>query len=76
MEGQVAGLPREYVPGQTPFITKLYASPAMGQEDVMRPVHLLLRWLWGLLTGPAAHYGTLLKHVKAINNWGVVREVL
>jgi hypothetical protein len=68
MERQVVGLPREYVPGQTPFVTEVYASPAAGQEDIMGPVHLMPRWLWGLLTGPAAHYGMLLKHVKAINN--------
>jgi hypothetical protein len=72
----VAGLPREYVPGQTPFVTEVYASPAQGQEDVMGPVHALPGWLWSLLTGPAAHYGTLLKHVKVTNNWGVVGEVL
>jgi hypothetical protein len=29
-EGQVAGLPREYIPGQTPFVTKVYTSPATG----------------------------------------------
>jgi hypothetical protein len=75
-EGQVAGLPREYIPGQTPFVTKVYTSPAVGQEDVMGPVHSMPGWLWGLLTGPAAHYGTLLKHIKATNDWGVVGEVL
>jgi hypothetical protein len=75
-EGQVAGLPREYVPGQTPFVTEVYASPAVGQEDVMGPIHTMPGWLWSLLTGPAAHYGTLLKHIKVTNDWGVVREVL
>jgi hypothetical protein len=75
-EGQVAGLPQEYVPGQTPFVTEVYTSPAQGQEDIMGPVHALPRWLWSLLTGPAADYGTLLKHVKVINNWEVVGEVL
>jgi hypothetical protein len=29
-KGQVARLPQEYVPGQTPFITEVYASPAQG----------------------------------------------
>jgi hypothetical protein len=75
-EGQVAGLPREYVPGQTPFVTEVYASPATGQEDIIRPVHAMPGWLWSLLTGPAAHYGTLLKHVEVTNDWGVVGEVL
>jgi hypothetical protein len=75
-EGQVAGLPREYVPGQTPFVMEVYASPVAGQEDVMRPIHAMLGWLRSLLTGPAAHYSTLLKHVEVTNNWGVVREVL
>jgi hypothetical protein len=75
-KGQVAGLPQEYVPGQTPFVTEVYASPAVGQEDVMGPVHAMLGWLWSLLTGPATHYGTLLKHVKVTNDWGVVGEVL
>jgi hypothetical protein len=28
VKGQVAGLPQEYVPGQTLFITEVYASPA------------------------------------------------
>jgi hypothetical protein len=75
-EGQVAGLLWEYVPGQTPFVTEVYASPATGQEDVMGPVHAMPGWLWSLLTGPAAHYGTLLKHVEVTNDWGVVEEVL
>jgi hypothetical protein len=75
-EGQVAGLPREYVLGQTPFVMEVYASLAAGQEDVIGPVHAMPGWLWLLLTGPAAHYGTLLKHVEVTNNWGVVGEVL
>jgi hypothetical protein len=75
-EGQVAGLPQEYVSGQTPFVTEVYASPVPGQEDVMGPVHSLPEWLWLLLTGPTAHYGMLLKHVEVTNDWGVVREVL
>jgi hypothetical protein len=75
-EGQVAGLPREYVLGQTPFVTEVYASPATGQEDIMGPVHAMPGWLWLLLTGPTAHYGTLLKHIKVTNDWGVVGEVL
>jgi hypothetical protein len=44
-EGQVAGLPQEYIPGQTPFVTEVYASLAQGQEDVMGPVHSLPGWL-------------------------------
>jgi hypothetical protein len=44
-EGQVAGLFREYVPGQTPFVTEVYASPATGQEDVLGPVHAMPGWL-------------------------------
>jgi hypothetical protein len=75
-EGQVVGLPQEYVPGQTPFVTEVYASPAQGQEDIMGPVHALPSWLYSLLVEPTAHYGTLLKHVEAINDWGVVSEVL
>jgi hypothetical protein len=75
-EGQVAGLPREYVLGQTPFVTEVYASPAVGQEDVLGPVHAMPGWLWSLLTGPTAHYGTLLKHVEVTGDWGVVGEVL
>jgi hypothetical protein len=67
-EGQVAGLPWEYISGQTSFVTEVYASPAQGQEDVMEPVHTLPNWLLSLLIGLAAHYGTLLKHVKAIND--------
>jgi hypothetical protein len=75
-EGQVAGLPREYIPGQTPFVTEVYASPVAGQEDVMGPVHAMPGWLWSLLMGPAAQYSTLLKHVEVTNDWGVVGEVL
>jgi hypothetical protein len=75
-EGQVAGLPQEYVPGQTPFVTEVYASPATGQEDVMGPIHAMPGWLWSILMGPATHYGMLLKHVEVTNDWGVVREVL
>jgi hypothetical protein len=75
-KGQVAGLPREYVPGQTPFVTEVYASPTAGQEDVLGPVHAMSGWLWSLLTGPATHYGTLLKHIEVTNDWGVVGEVL
>jgi hypothetical protein len=40
-KGQVAGLPREYVPGQTPFVTEVYASPAAGQKDILGPVHAM-----------------------------------
>jgi hypothetical protein len=76
VEGQVAGLPWEYILGQTPFVTEVYASPALGQEDVMGPVHSLPEWLWLLLTGPAAHYAMLLKHIKVTNDWGVVSKVL
>jgi hypothetical protein len=76
VEGQVVGLPWEYVPGQTPFVTEVYASPARGQEDIMGPVHSLPSWLLSLLITPTAHYGTLLKHVEALNNWRVVSEVL
>jgi hypothetical protein len=72
----VARLPREYVLGQTPFVTEVYASLAMGQENVMGPIHAMLGWLWLLLTGPTTHYSTLLKHVKVTNDWGVVGEVL
>jgi hypothetical protein len=75
-KGQVAGLPQEYVPGQTPFVTEVYASLAAGQEDVMGPIHAMPGWLWSILTGPAAHYGTLLKHIEVTNDWGVVGEVL
>jgi hypothetical protein len=75
-EGQVAGLPQEYVPGQTPFVTEVYASPAQEQEDVIGPIHALPNWLLSLLIRPAAHYGTLLKHIEAINDWGVVSKVL
>jgi hypothetical protein len=75
-EGQVAGLPREYIPGQTLFVMEVYASLAAGQEDVLGPVHAMPGWLWSLLTGPAAHYGMLLKHVEVTNDWGVVGEVL
>jgi hypothetical protein len=75
-EGQVAGLPQEYIPGQTPFVIEVYASPAAGQEDAMGPVHAMPRWLWLLLTRPAAHYGMLLKHVEVTNDWGTVGEVL
>jgi hypothetical protein len=42
----------------------------------MGPVHTLPNWLLSLLIGPATHYGTLLKHVEAINNWGLVGKVL
>jgi hypothetical protein len=76
VKGQVAGLPWEYVPGQTPFVTEVYASPAQGQEDIMGPIHSLPGWLWSLLTGLAAHYRMLLKHVEVTNDWGVVGEVL
>jgi hypothetical protein len=72
----VAGLPQEYIAGQTPFVTEVYTFPNVGQEDVMGLVHLMPGWLWGLLTGPAAHYGMLLKHVEVTNDWGVVGEVL
>jgi hypothetical protein len=72
----MAGLPREYIPGQTPFVTEVYTSLAAGQEDVLGPVHAMPGWLWALLTGPAAHYGTLLKHIEVTNDWGVVGEVL
>jgi hypothetical protein len=41
VEGQVAGLPQEYVPGQTLFVTKVYTSLAQGQEDIMGPIHTL-----------------------------------
>jgi hypothetical protein len=75
-KGQVARLPREYVPEQTPFVTEVYASLATGQEDIMGPIHTMPGWLWSLLTGPATHYGTLLKQVEVTNNWGVVGEVL
>jgi hypothetical protein len=44
-EGQVAGLPREYVLGQTLFVTEVYASPAAGQEDVLGPIHAMPGWL-------------------------------
>jgi hypothetical protein len=73
-KGQVAGLPREYVLGQTPFVTEVYASA--GQEDILGPVHAMPGWLWSLLMGPAAHYGMLLKHVEVTNDWGMVEEVL
>jgi hypothetical protein len=75
-EGQVAGLPQEYTPGQTPFITKVYTVPIKGQKDNMGPVHMLPYWLLAILTGPATHYGMLLKHIEVTNNWGVVGEVL
>jgi hypothetical protein len=75
-EGQVAGLPQEYTPGQTPFVTEIYAGVAKGKEDNMGPVHSLPQWLLALLTEPATHYGMLLKHIEATNNWGVVGEVL
>jgi hypothetical protein len=75
-KGQVAGLPREYILGKTPFVTKVYAFLAAGQEDVMGPVHAMPGWLWLLLTGPATHYGMLLKHIEVTNDWGVVGEVL
>jgi hypothetical protein len=75
-KGQVAGLPREYVPGQTPFVTEVYTSLVAGQEDIIGPIHAMPGWLWSLLTGPAAHYGTLLKHVEVTNDWRVVGEVL
>jgi hypothetical protein len=75
-DGQVAGLPREYISGQTPFVTEVYTSPVLGQEDVIGPVHTMPGWLWALLTGPAAQYGMLLKHIEVTNDWGVVGEVL
>jgi hypothetical protein len=75
-EGQVAGLPKEYVSGQTPFVTEVYASLAAGQKDVMGPVHTMPGWLWSLLMGPALHYGMLLKHIEVTNDWGVIGEVL
>jgi hypothetical protein len=43
-EGQVAGLPQEYVLGQTPFVTEVYASLAAGQEGIMGPVHAMPEW--------------------------------
>jgi hypothetical protein len=67
-EGQVVGLPQEYIPGQTPFVTEVYTSPVPGQEDVMGPVHIMPHWLYSLLVGPAAHFGMLLKHVKTVND--------
>jgi hypothetical protein len=75
-EGQMAGLPREYISRQTPFVIEVYTFPAAGQEDVLGPIHAMPGWLWSLLTGPAAHYGTLLKHIKVTNDWGMVGEVL
>jgi hypothetical protein len=72
----VAGLPQEYIPGQTLFVTEVYASLAQGQEDIMGPIHTLPSWLLSLLIGPATHYGMLLKHIEAVNDWGVVSEVL
>ncbi|HEX3641283.1 MAG TPA: hypothetical protein VHV10_08335 [Ktedonobacteraceae bacterium] len=75
-KGQVAGLPREYVSGQTPFVMEVYASPTVGQEDVMGPIHAMPKWLWLLLTGPTAQYGTLLKYIEVTNDWGVIGEVL
>jgi hypothetical protein len=69
-EGQVAGLPREYIPGQTPFVTEVYASLATGQEDVLGPVHAMPGWLWSLLTGPATHYSTLLSMLKSRTTGG------
>jgi hypothetical protein len=68
-EGQVVGLPQEYTPGQTPFITEVYASLAHEErEDTIGPVHALPNWLLSLLIGPATHYSMLLKHIEAINN--------
>jgi hypothetical protein len=58
-KGQVVRLPQEYISGQMPYVTKVYASPAQGQEDVMGPVHSMPEWLWAILMGPAAHYGTV-----------------
>jgi hypothetical protein len=55
---------------------EVYASPTVGQEDVMGPIHAMPKWLWLLLTGPTAQYGTLLKHVEVTNDWGVIGEVL
>jgi hypothetical protein len=76
VEGQVAGLPQEYVSGQTLFVTEVYTSPAKGQEEIMGPIHSLPGWLLSILIGPAAHYGMLLKHIKALNDWRVVSKVL
>jgi hypothetical protein len=72
----VAGLPQKYTSGQTLFVTEIYATLTKGQEDNMGPVHSLPHWLLAILTESAAHYGTLLKHIEATNNWGVVGEVL
>jgi hypothetical protein len=67
-EGQVVGLPQEYTPRQTPFVTEIYVAPAKGDEDNLRPIHSLPYWLLGILTGPAAHYRMLLKHIEATSN--------
>jgi hypothetical protein len=47
---------------------EIYATLSKGEEDNMGPVHSLPHWLLAILTGPATHYGTLLKHVEATNN--------
>jgi hypothetical protein len=69
-EGQVVGLPWEYTLGQTLFVTKIYASPATNDEENLGPVSMLKPWLLDLLSGPAIHFGALLKHIKSKDNWG------
>jgi hypothetical protein len=63
-EGQVAGLPQEYTPGQTPFVTEIYTAPMASNEDNLGPVSLLKPWILKLLKGPAVYFGALLKYIE------------
>jgi hypothetical protein len=75
-EGQVTGLPWEYILGQTPFVTEIYATPADSDEDNLGLISVLKPWLLELLKGPAVHFRMLLKYVKTHERWGMVGEVL
>jgi hypothetical protein len=77
--GQVAGLPQDCQPGDTPFVGDIYAGRAtprpLEDNGYTNPVFPLPAWLLQLLHGPSANFATLEQEVRTNADWGMQAEV-
>lgn len=71
--GQVAALPEEYTPNQKPYVTELYADPAISDEE--DPVQPMPIWLHDALVGSAAAFAPIIQYAGTHLSWGVHAEL-
>ena len=73
-DGRIAGHLQDDGPRDDPYITEIYASPAI--PDPARPTEALPQWFRRLLTSPDIDYHSLRDAAYQLEDWSIHSEIL